>query len=138
MKNGPYILLLAPKGYPGKRYRSQYAYEHHIVWWENTGETISFGEAIHHIDGNKHNNAFTNLNKLTSSEHAKLHGSCKKKNIKLKCCWCNKQFERRGNLVRAKQKLGQVNFFCCRSHQVSYQHKYKSQRTLKPKGRTVN
>lgn len=37
MRCGPYILIIPPPEYPGKKYRGRYAYEHHVVWWENTG-----------------------------------------------------------------------------------------------------
>lgn len=31
MKNGDYILVIAPDWYRGKRYRGKYCYEHHLV-----------------------------------------------------------------------------------------------------------
>jgi hypothetical protein len=73
MKNGPYELVKAPKSYPGELYRNKYCYEHHLVWWENTGEIIQDGEVIHHKNGNKRDNRFENLKKETNSKHSYKH-----------------------------------------------------------------
>jgi hypothetical protein len=74
MKNGEYIMVVAPEYYPGKRYRQRYVYEHVLVWWLNTGEVINTKtHLVHHINENKHDNIFSNLELLTRSEHSKHH-----------------------------------------------------------------
>ena len=124
MRNGPYILITPPTNYPGKLYRKRYAYQHHVVWWENTGELLNKNEIIHHVNHNKHDNSFDNLQKLTESEHAKLHGALKKRAIiKLNCTFCNGEFEIEVRSFNSKTKMGQENFYCCRSHQVKMQWK---------------
>lgn len=62
MKNGDYLLAVAPENYPGKRYRGRYCSEHTLVYWQHYGIVPNKDEVIHHIDGNKHNNDITILN----------------------------------------------------------------------------
>ncbi len=130
MRNGKYILIIPPADYPGKLYRNRYAYEHHVVWWLNTGEIARPGEDIHHIDDNKHNNEFSNLTKLFHVEHCRLHGEKRRSVVELNCSWCGARFTRRSNLVKFKKKMGQTAFFCCKSHQVMQQYKNKLSKTV--------
>lgn len=74
MKNGPYELVAAPTEYPGFKYRGKYCYEHHLVWWRTTGEIIENPYCIHHKNEDKRDNSFSNLEKLTKSDHTSLHG----------------------------------------------------------------
>ncbi len=49
-------------------------YEHHQVWYENTGHIVdSSKEVVHHKNGIKTDNRFENLQLLTIQEHDKLH-----------------------------------------------------------------
>ena len=50
-----------------------YAKKCEVVWYENTGEVIEHPYLLHHIDGDKTNDDFKNLQKVTRSEHAKIH-----------------------------------------------------------------
>lgn len=74
MKNGPYTLLIAPANYPGKKYRDRYIYEHHLVWWKTTGDSVPAGYEIHHKNGNHKDNNPGNLQLLTAAEHRRHHG----------------------------------------------------------------
>ena len=47
---------------------------HCYVWETETENEIPSGYAIHHKDHNKNNNEIDNLQIVTSSEHAKIHG----------------------------------------------------------------
>ena len=73
MKNGPYELVVAPDGYPGKRYRGRYVYEHVLVWWANTGELPSPGKVVHHKNGKQRDNRFRNLELKTRAIHTREH-----------------------------------------------------------------
>jgi hypothetical protein len=119
MRNGPYILVLAPDDYPGKRYRGRYVYEHILVWWQNTGQIPPKGKVVHHKNENKHDNRFDNLELKTRKAHSLEHHPPKL--VKLQCGWCNEWFERSACQHRFLVKQGQKLFFCCRSHQVSHQ-----------------
>jgi len=61
MINGDYILIKPPVEYPGKRYRGKYVYEHHVIWWMNTGEILKDKEIIHHINHDKHDNSIESM-----------------------------------------------------------------------------
>lgn len=73
MKNGPYEMVIAPKDYPGKKYRDRYCYEHTLVWWKNTGTIPKDNEIIHHKNGNKRDNPFSNLELRKKGGHVNYH-----------------------------------------------------------------
>ena len=53
-------------------------YEHHQVWYENTGHIVDTSkEVVHHKNGIKTDNRFENLQLLTISEHDRLHSDTK-------------------------------------------------------------
>lgn len=71
--NKDYVTIKAPD-YPGYKYQGLYCYEHHYVWWKNTGELVNKNiNMIHHVNGNKKDNVFENLKKITLDEHNKIH-----------------------------------------------------------------
>lgn len=116
MKNGPYELIIAPSNYPGKLYRGRYCYEHHLVWWKNTGQVIKEGEIVHHKNHKKRDNRFENLELLPSASHSTLHGKLKKPIIRrLKCCFCKNYFQRRLRDIKTKKKQGYRHHFCDRT-----------------------
>lgn len=48
-------------------------YEHTYVMCEAIGRPLNGDECVHHIDRNRTNNNFNNLQLMTRSEHARLH-----------------------------------------------------------------
>lgn len=46
---------------------------HRAIWERYSGEKIPKGYIIHHIDGNRLNNEFSNLMCVSPKEHSKLH-----------------------------------------------------------------
>jgi len=105
MKNGPYELIVPPSDYPGKRYRGKYAYEHHVVWWTNTGRTVPPGCEVHHKNGQKRDNRFENLELLTSDEH-KAHHSRNREipDVIVVCAWCESEFSLAPRVLRKRRK----------------------------------
>ena len=117
MKNGPYEFIIAPKNYPGRIYRDKYCYEHHYVYWKHTGNIIKPKENIHHINGNKRDNNFQNLDVMTRSDHIALHNPDKKKHpsprIEVSCENCGKQYDIDSRKHKWKKKNNK-HFFCSR------------------------
>jgi len=74
MRNGPYELVVAPADYPGKRYRGRYVYEHHLVWWQHTGEVVPEGHVVHHKNEHKRDNRFDNFELQAKPLHDAAHG----------------------------------------------------------------
>jgi hypothetical protein len=48
-------------------------HEHRVVAEQILGRPLTSKDVVHHIDGNKHNNAPENLQVMSHSEHLKLH-----------------------------------------------------------------
>lgn len=119
--NGPYILIIPPPGYPGKRYRGRYAYEHRVNFWKKYKKIPKNGEVIHHKNHDRTDNRIVNL-ELTSRKKHSGHHKRKIAYVDMICAHCNCVFVLRKRNYDSKKKY-QNRFFCCRSHQVSTQQK---------------
>lgn len=123
MRNGPYELVIAPKEYPGKKYRGRYVYEHHLVWWQNTGKTVPKGFLLHHKNEKKRDNRFSNLELKSVSEHTREHCNERApKPITVTCGWCSKPLTFKPYRYRQRingNKSGKV--FCNQSCGANYQ-----------------
>lgn len=67
--------------YPGyTKKNGRYAPLHIYNYWKNTGVVSVKGKtAIHHIDGDRENNEFNNLELINLSKHIKIHKPTNKK-----------------------------------------------------------
>jgi hypothetical protein len=122
MKNGPYELVVAPEEYPGIKYRGRYIYEHHLVWWRNTGELVTGSMLIHHRNEQKRDNRFENLEKKDKAVHASEHTRKRvgpRKMLTLECAWCGKDFQIAASDWPSRSKY--VNNHCSRSCSVKNQ-----------------
>lgn len=116
MKNGPYELVPAPDNYPGRRYRDRYCYEHHLVWWQNTGELPGPDEVVHHQNGDGRDNRFENLELKTRSKHSEGHGKERSvRMVRLKCPSCGVDFSRQRRKTHLVKKEKGKATFCSRS-----------------------
>jgi hypothetical protein len=130
MKNGPYTLVIAPIEYPGIKYRGRYCYEHHLVWWQHTGEILTDGFLIHHIDENKKHNIFSNLEKKTKSNHTRDHRPPPEV-WEIVCYECKKVFPMLASAHRDRSKqYGNSNLCCSRSCQVRKQQRERKINSL--------
>jgi HNH endonuclease len=96
MKNGPYTLVLAPDGYPGKRYRGKYCYEHILVFWQTHGRMPKPGHIVHHANENPRDNDPENLEEVFGGYHVAMHTAVNKPKrfAKLFCTQCKGEFYR--------------------------------------------
>lgn len=123
MKNGPYELVKAPAEYPGKRYRDRYVYEHHLVWWQHTGQLVPEGFVLHHKDEKKRHNVYPNLELKTVGDHSREHGRSRTVWMRVCCGWCGEFFMLTHRLTKMRLKQSKSGkLYCCRSHQVKDQH----------------
>ncbi len=95
MRNGEYLLMVAPEDFPGLKYRGRYCYEHTLVYWRNTGIVPGPGECIHHKNEKKHDNRFKNLELKNKGEHVRDHSLERGRIVlELRCPSCHEVFER--------------------------------------------
>lgn len=123
MRNGDYLMVIAPTGYTGKLYRGRYCYEHHAVYWQHTGILVKEGEILHHINGDRHDNRYENLRLMPVAEHNRHHRMAPTQ--ELTCPICHKKFIRTRRYIRNKLKNGKGLLFCsheCSGHYYSRKH----------------
>jgi HNH endonuclease len=90
--------------------------EHHLVWWDHTGERVPEGYVVHHLDEDRENNELTNLELLTEGEHQRRHriGSTVSEETKHKMSVAAKALvdadERKARSERAKRQHREGKF----------------------------
>ena len=60
-------------GYKQFSENGKWKYTHRRVAEKKLGGKIFFGYEVHHIDGNKNNNRYSNLRVLKKSDHRRIH-----------------------------------------------------------------
>ena len=74
--NGGYVHVRVPHDSPFISMASRgelYIAQHRLVMAEHLGRVLTRHEFVHHIDGDKANNAIENLKIMSNSEHASMH-----------------------------------------------------------------
>ena len=104
-----YKFVKAPENYPGKTYTcGNRILEHHLVWWQNTGEVVDNEDIIHHKNEIKSDNRFSNLIRMPRGEHT-IHHFKIYDDVELECDCCGKSFIRSGRLLQKAK-----SFYCSR------------------------
>lgn len=67
--------------------RAEEVYEHRRVWSEAHGP-IPDGFHVHHIDGDRSNNALENLRAVSFAEHRRLHSNYQPDGLTKRCGCC--------------------------------------------------
>ena len=111
MKNGPYILIIAPSDYPGKKYRGRYAYEHIVNFWKEHGRLPKKGHLVHHRNENKRDNNPGNLEENTVGEHNRYHNLID--DTEMICGWCGKKFNLKPSKYRERLKRNKFGKLFC-------------------------
>ena len=91
-------------------------YEHRKVMQEIVGRSLRRSEHVHHIDGNKLNNAPSNLELITASEHIRRHKTTTFRNATHKECTRCHAIKPRSAFYPEKQLPGKYrdpNFCWC-------------------------
>jgi hypothetical protein len=136
-KKEGYWMVKVPKAYPtGKPYDS----EHRAIWWWHTGELPPPGYCIHHINADKTDNRIENLEVVSHAEHVKKEGHLADlepaPEEELACFHCKKLFIKTKYTLTYRRNLGQTDFFCTKSCQVTYQNQFrKGKKNNYPKNR---
>lgn len=68
-----YVMVSVVQGRTSKSGWSNYRKEHIVVIEEHLGRELTRKEVVHHVDGDKQNNALSNLWVSSQSEHRKAH-----------------------------------------------------------------
>lgn len=76
--------------YPNNKHKNGYVRRAYVVWWLNTGSTVPEGFCIHHINQNKSDDRFDNLQLMTLSAHMALHSLGP--DVWITCRWCGVVF----------------------------------------------
>jgi phage FluMu protein Com len=93
VSKGEYNYAIVP-GHP-KATANNYVLEHRIVVENHIGRLLDSNEVVHHINGNKKDNRISNLEILSSSDHARMHALEKGSLwLELKCPQCKKIFQK--------------------------------------------
>lgn len=82
------------KNHPN-RTKNNYVLEHRVVVENHIGRLLEDDEIVHHIDGNKKNNAIENLELMLKADHSRQHGIENGVTmVELKCVECGCTFHR--------------------------------------------
>jgi hypothetical protein len=85
ISSGGYVYVKA-FGHPRATNSGHYVFEHILVVEKRIGRYLVAGEIVHHKDGNKQNNADSNLELMQKNAHHKHHGA-----IQIKDYWKGKK-----------------------------------------------
>lgn len=111
ISKGDYLYALVPE-HP-KATKNGYVLMHRIIMENHLKRILNENEIVHHIDENKKNNSIENLQILSNKEHGKHHSKSRSRiYVKLKCPWCQKEFEIPKN-QSFLQKSSKYNCTCC-------------------------
>ena len=117
-----YRQVKAPSDYPGRVYAWRgRVLEHHLIWWQYTGEIVPDGYDVHHKNEDGKDNRFTNLELKPHGRHTADHHLVGNPLTKVACALCKSIIWKPSRVVRAKRAAGQLHFFCSKSHAAIFQ-----------------
>ena len=91
-------------------------YQHREVMESHLGRKLTTNEVVHHLDHNRSNNRFENLELMTRAEHARLHGLERVPELHIFTCpMCEQPAIKLARNVRSNKKKNRSGPFCSRS-----------------------
>lgn len=87
------------------------ALQHREVMAAHLGRKLLRGQHVHHKDGRRTNNALSNLELLSASDHSRLHRD-RVPPVSLTCRLCRKEFLRKRRWERGNRKQRKFGPFC--------------------------
>jgi hypothetical protein len=113
IRSGGYIYCISDPPHPRRNARGHYA-EHRIVVENAVGRPLETNEHVHHVDGNKTNNALANLEILSRREHSKRHAVVAQP-VSVTCPECELEFEVKPHVLRQRLARSGGVVTCSRS-----------------------
>ena len=96
---------------------------HRVLAENKLGRALEDGEQVHHKDGDKTNDAATNLEVLTVTEHARHHAR-NVESVKCECPQCGKTFTIQAHSYRLRLKRSKSGtLYCSRRCGTITQHR---------------
>lgn len=110
IKKGDYLYAKV-KDHP-RATKNGYVLEHRIVVEKSLGRYLLPTEVVHHKDEDKHNNCISNLQVMSSSEHATLHNKKGRTFLEFTCPVCGKAFLKEKRQVKPNVKFPKCSRRC--------------------------
>lgn len=120
IKKGDYLYAIV-RNHPNRN-KSDYVLMHRVIVENNIGRILGKDEVVHHINGDKKDNRFENLEIMNSSEHNLIHYKQNYPNgkpmIDFVCENCGIQFKR-----EKRNKQRGLRIFCSKKCSSKFYYK---------------
>ena len=122
-ESGGYVYARTDPPHPKANSKGLYL-SHRIIVENNLGRYLEKSEIVHHRNGNKKDNSFSNLGVMHNSVHTSLHWEGRRiQDIKCVCKFCGKTFELEPWAYRLRTNRNKEGrLFCSQSCGAKYQH----------------
>ena len=110
------VFQLNATGYRFTKINGKQVFIHRLKIESLLGRKLSIREEVHHVDRNKINNSYINLQLIDITEHRHVHSSNKPRNVyKLSCRFCQKEKEVYNNYIKVRYKgdMSKIRNYAC-------------------------
>lgn len=87
-------VIIVDRALPKYGFASKFVLRSRVVWWLRTGQVL-VGDRynLHHLNSNRSDDRFSNLEKIGHKEHAHEHNPFGLRHVKRRCKGCRKPFK---------------------------------------------